>query len=163
MEASRQARTAAEAMRHPDSVANLLRPRSTWRDISERGSRGHDAWSWEDAAHLLGTAPPLVWAAFMLRYSDEPPARLLLNHLVAIAARELGDASSRTPEHLVGLLVIFERGPEDARTVANYARRLEVTRGEWRWRYQRPFARVSTELDTLNSDAWQIIVRRAGE
>jgi hypothetical protein len=150
-------------MRHPDAVARLMRPRSTWRDGSERGSRDHDALGFEDAAHLLASAPPVAYAAFQLRHSDERPDLELLQHLLAIAKRELRPGLKVTPETLVIMAVAEERCAESQRTAKHRYTFAGVSRGFWEWNCERPYARVSAAIDQLCGDCWRAILARSEE
>jgi len=142
-------------MRHPDAVARLIRPRSTWRDLSERGSRDHDAVDWEDACHALAGCEPLAYAAFVFRHSDDPPTPELLRHLLLVAEKAI-IGSEVTAEMLVELLLREERAPESQRTQKHRQLALGITRGVYRARIARPYSVVAAELEALVSDAWRV-------
>lgn len=146
-------------MRHPDSVARLIRPRSTWRDLSERGSRDHEAMDWQDACHALAGCPPLAFQAFELRHSENPPGRELVAHLLDVAEKAIV-GSDVTPDMLVELLLREERAPESQRTQKHRQRALGITRGQYRSRIARPYSVVAAELEALVSDAWKVARRR---
>jgi len=142
-------------MRHPDAVARLMRTRSTWRDLSERGSRDHDALDWQDACLALAGAAPLAFQAFQIRHSEDPPGRELVAHLLGVAERAIV-GSEVTPEMLVELLLREERAPESQRTQKHRQLALGITRGVYRARIARPYSVVAAELEALVSDAWRI-------
>lgn len=146
-------------MRHPDAVAQLLRERSAWRDLSERGSRDHDALSFEDACHALAGCEPLAFQAFQLRHSEDAPGRELVAHLLDVAERAIV-GSEVTAEMLVELLLREERAPESQRTQKHRQLALGITRGVYRARIARPYSVVAAELEALVSDAWRVARRR---
>lgn len=146
-------------MRHPDAVAQLMRQRSTWRDLSERGSRDHEALNWQDACLALAGAAPLAFQAFQLRHSEDPPGHELVAHLLKVAERAIL-GSDVTAEMLVELLLREERAPESQRTQKHRQLALGMTRGQYRHRFARPYAVVAAELEALVSDAWRVARRR---
>jgi hypothetical protein len=149
------------AMRHPAQVARLLEPKPGWRE--GRGSVDHDAERWEDACIAVAGASQLAYAAFKLRYSNDPPDQRLLAHLLSISRQELAEGLKVTPESLVYLAILEERAPESQRTVAHRHLAANVARGYWRHHCERPYARLGQELDALNGDAWRVIRSRLGE
>jgi hypothetical protein len=140
-------------LNHPDHLARLIRLRSTWREPGERGTRDHQAVDWKDACMALAGASPLAYAAFTFRFSEEPPTRELIVHLLAVATRELGRAPTITPEQLVEVVLREERAPANQRNAAIRACFLGLSAGQWR-ALQRPHAVVGSEIDKLVSDAW---------
>lgn len=146
-------------MRHPEGIARLIRPRSTWRDHSERGSRDHDALGFEDACIALAGASPLAYAAFQFRHSDDPPTAELVQHLLDVAERAI-IGSEVTAEQLVELLLREERAPLVQRTEKHRQLALGLTRGQYRHRIARPYSVVAGELEALVSDAWRVARRR---
>lgn len=138
-----------------------MRPRSTWREPFEnRGSRDHDALSFEDACFMLAGCTGLAYSAFRLRYSDDQPEPMLMRHLLGIAQRELRDGLTVTPEQLVVMAVHEERTAESRRTDKARYLFVSVTRAYWRHNLARPYARISSEIDQLCSDAWKVARRR---
>jgi len=145
---------------HPDACARLLRPRSTWREPFEnRGSRDHDALSFEDACHALAGASPLAFQAFQLRHSEDPPGRELVQHLLHVAEKAIM-GSDVQPEQLVELLLREERAPESQRTQKHRQLALGITRGVYRARIARPYSEVAAALEMLVADAWRVARRR---
>ena len=150
-------------MRHPEHVARLIRPRSTWRSLEERGSRDHDAIDWRDACMALAGCSPLAFQAFQLRHSEEPPGRELVEHLLEVARGELNGNGTAKPEQIVALLLREERAPESHRKERHRYVALGVSRGVWKWNYAQPYARVAAALDVLVSDAWRCARARIGD
>lgn len=148
-------------MHHPEHVARLIRPRSTWRDSSERSSRDHDALDWQDACLMLAGCDPLAFHAFTFRHSQEPPARELVEHLLDVAEREINGSGTVTAEQLVEVLLLEERAPESQRSERHRAAAIGITRSAWRHRAARPYARLAAALDVLVSDAWRVARARA--
>ena len=142
-------------MSHPEHVARLLRPRSTWRD-SSRGSADHEALDWEDACLALAGSSRLAFQAFQIRHSEDAPGRELLAHLIAVAERALLGSDKVTPEQLVELLLREERAPEHHRREVHRYTAAGVTRGAWRCSLARPYAQIAAELEALVSDAWRV-------
>lgn len=149
-------------MSHPEHVARLLRPRSTWRD-SSRGSADHEALDWQDACLALAGSSPLAFQAFELRHSENPPGRELVAHLLQVAEKVLSSNSTVTPETLVELLLREERAPEGHRIERHRCAAVGMTRGQWRHRMARPYSVVAAEIETLASDAWRAARDRVGE
>lgn len=142
-------------MRHPDSLARLLRLRSTWRTPG-RASRANDAVDWEDAAAALAGAGELPYAAFLARYADDGPRPELVQHLLEIARRELPARLKVAPEALVALALHEERIAETRRTAAARCQALGCCKAYFYRYVRRPYSRVAQEVDHLVSDAWRV-------
>jgi hypothetical protein len=150
-------------MHHPEAVARLMRPRSTWRDHTERGSRDHEALDWQDACLALAGCTGLAYDAFMLKHSEEPPTPALVEYLLAVARHALGSGDTVTPAQLVELLLREERAPEVQRTERHRYLACGLARGTWRYHVARPYSALAAELESLVSDAWRVARERVGE
>ena len=151
-------------MHHPEHAAQLLRERTTWREPFEgRGSRDHAAAEWEDAAAALAGCSGLSYAAFMVRFSEAAPTQELLDHLVAVATRELWGKDQITPEQLVALLLREEASPEAHRKEVHRYTAAGINRGVWRSSIATPYARLAAEFESLISDAWRVARARLGD
>lgn len=150
-------------MRHPEHAAQLLRPRSAWRDHSERGSRDHDALDWRDSLLALAGCSGIAYEAFMFRYSEEPPGAALVAHLLGVARAAIGSSDQVTPEQLVELLLREERAPESQRTERHRTLALGVSAAFYARRVARPYATVAAALESLSADAWRCARARIDE
>ena len=148
-------------MRHPDSVAQLLRPRPAWK--SERGSTDNDAAGFEDACFMLAGAGPLPSAAFLWRHNGCTASRRVLEpHLAALVARfRLPDGLE--PDALVQLALDEQHAAQAQRRDDLRALVLGVPLTTWRRHYQRAHAVLLGELDSLAGDCWRIARDRLGE
>ena len=148
-------------MRHPEQVARLLRPRSTWREPGEgRGSRDHDALDWTDAALALGGCSEIAGAAFgWVHVGDHGARRVLEHHLRGVLDR----AAGRDADHLadlVGLALDEQHAPQAQRQDRLRALVLGIDGTKWDRHYRTPHARLLSEIDSLVSDAWRIARQR---
>lgn len=140
---------------HPDAVAALLRQQSTWQSLEERGSRAHDADSWEDAAAALAGASALASAAYLWTFcNDAASRRVLETHLLSMVS-DLSNGIA--PAVLVALALDEQLCPTSQRKDSLRALVLGVPADTWDRRYRRVHARLLATIDELTGDAWRVI------